>query len=75
MSRSRKKSLIQGITTCESEKKDKRFANRAFRRRVKIKLSSDEEILPAIKEISNVWSFGKDGKIYYKKMSDKDLRK
>ena len=31
--------------------------------------------LPLLREISNVWGFNKDGKVYLKKPSGKDLRK
>ncbi|MGY6649534.1 hypothetical protein [Wenyingzhuangia sp. IMCC45574] len=75
MSRSFKKNKIQGITTAKSEKYDKQKANRKFRRVVKEKLGSSSEELPQRRELSNVWSFAKDGKVYRLNMLDKDLRK
>jgi hypothetical protein len=75
MSNSRKKTPIHGITICESEKQDKRLANRQFRRVVKQKVKLQEEIFPEKRELSNVWSFGKDGKVYYNKLNDKVFRK
>jgi hypothetical protein len=75
MSRSEKKTKIRGITTAKSEKENKQEANRKYRRIVKQKVKSKESELPKIKEISNVWSFDKDGKIYDSEMTDKDLRK
>jgi hypothetical protein len=75
MSRSRKKSKIRGITTADSEKKDKQDANRKFRRLTKQKAKKGDEDFPDVREISNVWSFDKDGKIYDKDLTDKDLRK
>jgi len=75
MSRSRRKTKKRGITTASSEKRNKRIANRGLRRLVKQKLSNNDEILPALREVSNVWSFEKDGKIYDKNMKQKDLRK
>ncbi|MDO5058510.1 MAG: hypothetical protein Q4D82_01040 [Neisseria sp.] len=39
MSRSRRKTPIRGVTAAESEKQDKRFANRAFRRKEKMALA------------------------------------
>jgi len=75
MSRSRKKTKIHGITTARSEKQDKRIANRRYRRTVKPKVKAGDVILPEIREISDIWLFEKDGKTYYKNMSDKDLRK
>ncbi|RNI26627.1 hypothetical protein [Rufibacter latericius] len=62
MARSRKKINIGGISKCESEKKDKRHANRSIRRKNKIEVSMDKEILTEKREDSNIWSFGKDGK-------------
>lgn len=54
-----------GITTCESEKQDKRKANRKFRRLVRIAIALGREILPAKREVTDIWSFGKDGKKYH----------
>jgi hypothetical protein len=75
MSRSKKKSKISGIITTESEKRDKQNANRKFRRISKQKVQSGQENVPLVKETSIIWSFDKDGKIYHKDMTDKDLRK
>ena len=63
MSRSYRKNPIHGIAKCQSEKQDKRHANRAWRRIVKMRVAcGDYDVLPAQKEISNIWDFGKDGK-------------
>jgi|TARA_B110000967_G_scaffold209020_1_gene263345 hypothetical protein len=75
MSRSKKKTKIQGITTAKSEKKNKSAANRTFRRIVKKKVESEETVLPELREISNVWSFDKDGKKYNSELTKKELRK
>lgn len=75
MSRSSKHKPILGITTSESEKKDKRFANRKLRRKVKVELEKDKPILSLQRELSNVWSFGKDGKKYWRIVDKKYLRK
>lgn len=75
MSKSEKKTKIRGITTAKSEKENKQDANRKYRRIVKQKVKSNESELPKIREISNVWSFDKDGKKYDSEMTDKDLRK
>lgn len=75
MSRSEKKNKIRGITTAKSEKENKQEANRKYRRIIKQKVKSNESELPKIREISNVWSFDKDGKKYDAEMTDKDLRK
>lgn len=60
MSRSRRKNPICGWTCAESEKQDKRLANRAFRRRVKGALATGR-IMPDRREVHNVWTFAKDG--------------
>ncbi|TVZ08641.1 hypothetical protein JM80_1140 [Cellulophaga sp. RHA_52] len=75
MSKSEKKTKIRGITTAKSEKENKQDANRKYRRIVKQKVKSNESELPKVREISNVWSFDKDGKKYNSEMTDKDLRK
>ena len=64
MSRSKRKTPIAGITTEESEKQDKRLANRKVRRTVRVTLDQNPtaEVLPEERERSNVWSMGKDGK-------------
>jgi hypothetical protein len=61
VSRSLRHSPFIGITCCYSEKSDKRIANRKLRRRVIEAIRGDREP-PVIREVSNVWLFGKDGK-------------
>ena len=64
MSRSRRKTPICGITTAESEKQDKRIANRRLRRRVRSALRGDPDApLPLLREVSNPWLMDKDGKM------------
>ena len=75
MSRSRKKTPVHGITTAASEKEDKRDANRKFRRKTKQQVDKCEENLSELREISNIWSFGKDGKVYRDDLSEKEMRK
>ena len=76
MSRSKKKTKIRGITTSPSEKEEKQFANRKFRRKNKAKTKEvDEDNYPKIREVSDVWAFSKDGKFYDKEMTDKEMRK
>jgi len=77
VTRSRKKSPILGITTAQSEKADKVAAHRRERRNVRSRLDGDPltEILPAQREVSNVWTFAKDGKAYLPDARPKDLRK
>ena len=75
MSNSVKRNPFRGTTTCESEKQDKREANRKYRRVVKQRLSDTNNELPDIREVSNVWSFGKDGKVFDGKLTKRELRK
>ena len=75
MSRSKKKTKIHGNTTAKSEKENKRDANRKLRRIVKQKVNSGRTELPELREVSNVWSFDKDGKRYNPEMNEKELRK
>jgi hypothetical protein len=60
MSRSYRHSPFIGHTTATSEKQDKVAAHRRLRRMTTTHLFDD--VLPHIREISNVWSFAKDGK-------------
>ena len=48
-----------------SEKEEKRFANRSLRRIVKMKIRKEFEVLPEMREISDVWCFRKDGKGWF----------
>jgi hypothetical protein len=65
MSHSRRKIPKRGVTTSESEKSDKRVANRRLRRAAASALHAGVEIMPSIREVSNVWEFAKDGKIRF----------
>lgn len=73
MSDSHKHNPHFGITTAESEKKDKRFANRKLRRAVTVELEkfkdnpdlADDIPLPEMREVSDAWTFDKDGKPYW----------
>ena len=63
MSRSRRRNPVRGITTSDTEKQDKRAANRRLRRKVRAKLRAEPDgVLPALREVSTVWGFAKDGK-------------
>ena len=68
MARSRKKVPITGITTAVSEKADKVSAHKRERRKVSVRLQEQPvaEVLPTTREVSNVWKFAKDGKVYVK---------
>ena len=78
MSDSRKKNPITGFTTAKSEKQDKRIANRRLRKKEKIAIYNDDELMPIMAQISNSYGFSKDGKQYVNKHSnfyEKALRK
>lgn len=75
MSRSKRKTPITGITTAETEKKNKLEANRKLRRLNKIKMHKGDFNFFQLREISNVWGFDKDGKRYLKEPDRKDLMK
>ncbi len=77
MSNSFKKLPIFGISTATSEKQEKRDNNRKLRRKTKQKLKclTEFDTLPEMKEISNPWKMGKDGKLYRDNASEKDMRK
>jgi len=75
MSDSKKKTKIVGITTAKSEKEDKREANRKLRRITKQKIKKGEWDIPQLREVSNIWCFTKDGKIYSPNLDEKYFRK
>ena len=67
MSRSRRHTPIIGMTVADSEKQDKRLANRALRRLARVTLAiygEEVEVMPVIRDVSNVWAFEKDGRQY-----------
>jgi len=76
LSRSKRKTPITGISTAESEKKDKRKANRIFRRMAKQAINQEAEIIPVkMEEASEVYKFNKDGKQWHGNKYPKLLRK
>ena len=76
MSRSLKKVPIAG-NGGDSDKIGKRKANRALRKNVnQVDFENEDlDILPHLREVSNVYSFPKDGKKFIKNSKPKDLRK
>lgn len=64
MTRSRKKTPLQGNTTATTEKEDKKINHRRIRRAVTqaIGIAPEAELLPHEKELSNPWLMDKDGK-------------
>jgi hypothetical protein len=65
MSRSRRKVPIAGITTARSEAPDKYHNNHKLRQRVKVALRKEAEVLPVMREVSNIWLMAKDGKRWF----------
>ena len=63
MSHSYKKHPFTGTCVCRSEKSWKRLANRKLRKLNHMRLLKMENFLAVLlREVSNVWTFGKDGK-------------
>lgn len=75
MARSTRKNPIFGITTCSSEKFDKKETNKKLRKSTKIVIMKEKDVFPIIREISNIWNMGKDGKCYWSNATKADLRK
>ncbi len=75
MSRSRKKTPRLGISSSNSEKKDKQTANRIFRRKGKQQVKNGKEPVVDINDVMTTWEMAKDGKKYIKKPSAKQMRK
>ena len=78
MSQSRRKHPIHGVTTAKSEKSDKKITHQRLRSivrdAIRKALKSDDfdyhiELWFDNKDISDVWSWSKDGKVYVSKSS------
>lgn len=63
MSRSQQKAPVHGRCCCRSEKRDKQLYNRRLRRRVRLAIRA-ERPLPDLRQVSNVGTMGKDGKVW-----------
>ena len=75
MSRSRKKTPISGWATAETEKTDKRLANRRLRASVRNLINRQEYDLlrtHSVEEVSNAYTFDKDGKMWLGDYQDPD---
>jgi len=66
MSRSYRNNSIIGWSTADSEKLDKRKANRRFRKKSKYK------DIRLMREVSEEYSFAKDGKQYFGRLEESD---
>lgn len=56
---------ITGTCKCRSERWDKIFWHRRFRRATRLAIYRNADLMPHRFDVSNVWSFGKDGKNYW----------
>lgn len=66
MSRSRRKTPIFGITTCASERLDKKIWHGRWRSRERCRLETGQDDLTVLpKQVSNPWGMGKDGRRYW----------
>jgi hypothetical protein len=65
MSRSRRKVPIAGITTARSEASDKYHNHHKLRQRVKVAMRGEAEVLPLMREVTNLWWMAKDGKRWF----------
>ncbi len=74
MARSTRHMPIAGITTAESEKDEKRKANRRYRRAVRMALSVDADSIPHRREVMDPWMMSKDDKKWHGEYA-KDLFK
>lgn len=74
MSRSFKKTKIFGNAS-NSDKQSKRKANRKLRKAISNVDLLETEVLPKIRDVSSTWGFAKDGKHYWAKATEKDMRK
>lgn len=72
MSRSRRRTPVMGIAG-DSDRADKRRANRALRRAVRANVTAEP---PTLREVSDVRGFAKDGKRRFDPMvRPKEMRK
>jgi hypothetical protein len=67
MSRSKKSTPIWGMNGASSEKQDKRFYNRRYRRVSKqfLHVNPECELMPCLRQYSNLWAMAKDGKVWF----------
>lgn len=75
MGKSYKKTPKRGITSARTEKEDKRKANRKLRHIHRRQVHKGTVLFALLREVSDVWAFGKDGKIYQKKPTRRDIQK
>lgn len=77
MSRSYRHTPISGVGAYgvdHGEKWWKQKANRALRRRIR-QMADDEQIVPTLRDVSDVWTWPKDGKAYWHEPCNDDWRR
>jgi hypothetical protein len=72
MSRSRRKTPIRGITTAASDKSSKVASHRRIRRSVRQMALENNTLLPIERQLTNSWSFNKDGKKWFRAKENSD---
>ncbi len=71
MSRSQRKTPIFGMTTCRSERSDKVLWHGRLRAHTRTTMTActandlADCVLPEVKQVSNVWDMGKDGRQWW----------
>lgn len=65
MARSFRRTPIAGITTAETEKRDKQKANRRYRHAVRVAIAEGRDHIPNRRELSDPWDMAKDGKKWF----------
>jgi hypothetical protein len=77
MGKSYKKNVYTGWAGAESEKHDKETAHRSFRNKEKqalrnVMVNEEEEFPERLEEVSEEWTFAKDGRQYCGKPKEND---
>jgi len=62
MSRSRRRSPVFGVCA-DSDKADKRVARQRWRAVTRAAVNRGADVIPTLREVSDVWDMAKDGKI------------
>ena len=77
MGKSYRKHKIFGCAATSSEKKDKILHHRKMRRKVKDQIQKEDfdTPFPVDNEVSNVWTWNKDGKQYWGEATEIDMGK
>lgn len=65
MSRSRRRTPIIGNCACRSERSDKKDWHGRMRARTRLAILRMDENMPEVREVSDPWTFGKDGKQWF----------